>query len=85
MPHVGCGLDQLDWQNVKDKINDVFHGWTVQLTVLTLQAVTEQTNAEVSLTPDTPVSAEKTHFDEFSSALQNGQQKITHTTSIISW
>ena len=74
MPRVGCGVDQLDWKKVNDMIRDVFHGSTVQVTVLTIPAVTEQPNAEVGRTPQKPASAEKTHVDEFSSAIQTAQQ-----------
>ena len=70
MPRIGCGLDQLDWQKVKDMIQDVFHGSTVQVTVLTLPATPEQRDEEAGLTPETPASPERTHVDEFSSVLQ---------------
>ena len=69
MPRVGCGLDQLDWQKVRDMIQDVFHGSTVQVTLLTLPAVPEPHDAEVWLIPETPASAERTRVEEFSSAL----------------
>ena len=81
---VGCGLDQLDWQKVRDMIQDVFHGSTVQVTVLTLPAAPEPHDAEVRLTPETPALAEKTDVDEFSSALQIAQRKIKYSTSSIS-
>ena len=74
MPRIGCGLDQLDWQKVKDMIQDVFHGSTVQVTVLTLPGAPEQHDGEACLTPETPASAEKTHVDAFSTALQMAQQ-----------
>ena len=74
MPRIGCGLDQLDWQKVRDMIQDVFHGSTVQATVLTLPAVPEPHDAEARLTPETPASAAETDVDEFSSALQIAQR-----------
>ena len=76
MPRVGCGLDQLDWEKVRDMIQDVFHGSTVQATVLTLPAAPEPHDAEVRLTPETPAAAEQTDVDEFSSALQIAQRNV---------
>ena len=85
MPRVGCGLDQLDWQKVKDMIQDLFRGSKVQVTVLKLPAVTEQPDAEVSLTLEKPASAEKTPVDEFSSALQPAQQNDRALNLIYQW
>ena len=85
MPRVGCGLEQLDWQKVKEMIQDVFHGSTVQVTVLTSPVVTEQTDAEVGLTSETPASAEKTNVDEFSTALQKAQQNDKALNLIYQW
>ena len=59
---------------VMDMIQDVFHGSTVQVTVLTLPAAPKPRDAEVRLTPETPASAEKTDVDECSSALQIAQR-----------
>ena len=73
MTRVGCGLDQLHWQKVKDMIQDVFHGSRVQVTVLTLPAITEQPDVEVTLTSETSASAANIRVDEFSSALQTAQ------------
>ena len=85
MPRVGCGLDQLDWQQVSDMIQDVFHGSTVQMTVLTLPAVPEPHDSEVRLTPETPASAEKTHVEEFSSALQIALRNDEALNLICQW
>ena len=57
MPRIGCGLDQLDWQKLRDMIQDVFHGSTVQVTVLTLPAAPEPHDVAIRLTPETPASA----------------------------
>ena len=84
-PRIGCGLDQLDWQKVKDMTQDEFHGSTVQVTVLTLPAAPEQHDAEAGLTPETPASAEKTHVDEFSSALHIAQQNDKALNLIYQW
>ena len=85
MPRGGCGLDQLDWQKVKDMIQHVFHGSTVRVTVLTLSAVTKQRDAEVGSIPETPESAENTHVDEFLSALQTAQQNDKALNLIYQW
>ena len=85
MPRVGCGLDQLDWQKVKDMIHDLFHGSKVQVIVLKLPAVTKQPDAEVSITPEKPASVEKTPVDEFSSALQPAQQNDKALNLIYQW
>ena len=85
MPRVGCGLDQLDWQKVRDMIQDVFHGSTVQVSVLTLPAVPKPHDAEVRLTPETPASAEKTDVDKFSSALQIAQRNDEVLNLVNQW
>ena len=85
MPRVGCGLDQLDWEELRDMIQDVFHGSTVQVTVLTLPATPEPHDAEVRLTPETPASAEKTDVDEFSSALQIAQRNDEALNLVNQW
>ena len=64
MRGIGCGLDQLDLQKVKNVVQDVFHVSIVQVTVLTLPAVAGQADAEVDSKPETPTSAEKAHDDE---------------------
>ena len=85
MPRIGCGLDQLDWQKVRVMIQDVFHGSTVQVTVLTLPATPKPHDAEVRLTPETPASAEKTDVDEFSSALQIAQRNDEALSIVNQW
>ena len=55
-------------------IQDVFHGSTVQVTVLTLPATPEQCDAEAGLLPKTLASPERIHVDAFSSALKIAQQ-----------
>ena len=85
MPRIGCGLDQLDWQKFKDMIQDVFHGSTVQVALLTLPAAPEQHDAKDGLTPETPASVERTHFDEFSSALQIAQQNDKALNLFYQW
>ena len=85
MPRIGCGLDQLDWQKVRDMIQDVFHGSTVQVTVLTLPATLELHNPEVRLTPETPAATEKTDVDEFSSALQISQRNDEALNLVYQW
>ena len=82
---VGCGLDQLDWQKVGDMIQDVFHGSTVQVTVLTLPVAPEPHDAEIRPTPETPASAEKTDIDEFSSALQIAQRNDEALNLVNQW
>ena len=85
MPRVGCGLDQLDWQKVRDMIQDVFHSSTVQVTVLTLPAAPEPHDAEVRLIHETPASAKKTDVDEFSSALQIAQRNDEALNLVNQW
>ena len=85
MPRIGCGLDQMDWQKIKDMIQDVFHGSTVQVTVLTLPAAPEPHDAEVRLTPEPPASAEKTDVDEFSPALQTAQRNDEGLNLVYQW
>ena len=85
MPRVGCGLDQLDWQKVRDMIQDVFHGSIVQVTVLTLPAAPERHDAEVRLTHETPASVEKTDVDEFSPALQTAQRNDEALNLVYQW
>ena len=85
IPRIGCGLDQLDWQKVRDMIQDVFHGSIVQVTVLTLPAAPEPHDAEVRLTPETPASAERTFVDEFPSALQIAQQNDETFNLVYQW
>ena len=66
-------------------IQDVFHGSTVQVTVLTLPATPEPNDAEVRLTPETPASADKTDVDEFSPALQIAQRNDEALNFIYRW
>ena len=66
-------------------IQDVFHGSTVQVTVLTLPAAPEPHDAEVRLTPETPAVAEKTDVDEFSSALQIAQRNDEALNLVYQW
>ena len=35
MPKIGCGLDLLDWQKVKDIINEVFEDTNIEIVVYT--------------------------------------------------
>ena len=85
MPRIRCGLDQLDWQKIRDMIQDVFHGSTVQVTALTLPAAPEPHDVEVGLTPETPDSAEKIHVDEFPSVLQIAQQNDEALNLVYQW
>ena len=85
MPRIGCGLDQLNWQKVRDMIQDVFHGSIVQVTVLTLPAAPEPHDVEDRLTPETPASAERTFFDEFPSFLQIAQRNDETFNLVYQW
>ena len=85
MFRVGFRLDQLDWQKVKETIQDLFNCSTVQVNVLALPAVVEQSDAGDDLTPETPASAEKTHGVEISSALQTAKQNDKALNLIYNW
>lgn len=39
MPRIGCGLDRLEWRNVKSKIEDVFSDLDISITVYNLNQV----------------------------------------------
>jgi hypothetical protein len=36
MPLIGCGLDKLEWANVKDIIEDVFNDMNIEILVCIL-------------------------------------------------
>jgi O-acetyl-ADP-ribose deacetylase (regulator of RNase III) len=36
MPRIGCGLDRLDWNKVRDMIKEIFKDMKVELTIYTL-------------------------------------------------
>jgi len=33
MPRIGCGLDRLDWKDVKPKIEEVFSGLDINIAI----------------------------------------------------
>jgi O-acetyl-ADP-ribose deacetylase (regulator of RNase III) len=39
MPRIGCGLDRLEWRHVKPKIEEVFSGLDISITVYNFNQV----------------------------------------------
>lgn len=43
IPHIGCGLDRLDWDRVKDYINSTFENTNIEICAYDFNAVSSTT------------------------------------------